>query len=154
MTPAEIREQVRRLDTTSVPEEAAAWEPLRDLGAAVVPYLAEAYPTFRKWQGRRALVYHSIRYARASDEAFQLGLQALSDKATQVRYRACALLAYSQRRDALPHLAPLRDHPDHATAADARAAIDAIARGNHHYFIDRDHTGRSFWQVNAGDTAA
>jgi hypothetical protein len=37
------------------------------------------------------------------------------------------------------------------TVEDARAAIDAIARKNHHYFVDRTHSGRSFWVVNPED---
>ena len=151
MTPAEIRERVRRLDTTSARDEEEAWVSLRDLGGSVVPYLAEAYASFRKWQGRASLVFHSTRYARTSEEAFRLGLDALSDKATVVRYRACGLLAYSLRSEALPPLEALLQHPDARTVDDATAAIDAITHANHHYFIDRSHSGRSFWEVNEGD---
>jgi hypothetical protein len=153
MTPAEIRARVARLDTTSVPEEAAAWAELRSLGVAVVPYLAEAYRAFRKAPGRAALVFHCIRHARVSDDAFRLGLEALADKATQVRYRACGLLAYALRREAVPHLTPLLQHADPHTVADAKAAIDAITQQNHHYFVDRAHTGRARWQVNEGDVS-
>jgi hypothetical protein len=151
VTPAEIRAHVGRLDTASVPQEQAAWAGLRDLGVAVVPYLAEAYGSFKKWQGRVSAVFHSIRYARVSEDAFRLGVGALSDKSTHVRHRACGLLAYSLRTDAIPHLEPLLRHADARTAADAKAAIDAIRRRNHHYFVDRDHSGRSRWQVNEGD---
>jgi hypothetical protein len=151
MTPAEIREQVRLLDTASAREESEAWERLRGLGAEVVPYLAEAYPTFRNAKGRTSLVFHCIRHARASDEAFRLGILALSDRATLVRYRACGLLAYSQRSEAVPHLRALLGHADSRTVEDAQAAIDAITSKNHHYFVDRGHTGRSFWQVHEGD---
>ena len=35
----------------------------------------------------------------------------------------------------------------------ARAAIDAITNRNHHYFVGLGHTGRSFRQVNEGDTS-
>ena len=154
MLPTEIRALVLHLDTTIARDEEETWEQLRSLGVAVVPYLLEAYRTFRKSKGRVSLVFHAIRYARTSEEAFRLGIEALSDKATLVRYRACGLLAYSQRPDAIPHLKAMLTHPDARTAEDARAAIDAISRGNHHYFVDRDHTGRSFWQVNEGDVRA
>ena len=154
MTPDEIREQVRLLDTASVPQEQEAWAHLRDLGVTVVPYLAEGYPSFRKWQGRASLVFHCIRHARRSDEAFRLGLLALSDKAAQVRFRACGLLAYSQRPEALPRLKALLDHPDPRTVADAKSAVDAITHQNHHYFVDRNHSGRAFWQVGEGDARA
>jgi hypothetical protein len=146
-----IRELVKQLDTTKSLDEERAWAQLRPLGADVVPFLAEHYVYARKWQGRASLVFHSIRYARASDAAFQLGVAALRDKATVVRYRACGLCAYSLRREAIPHLKELLIHQDRATVANAKAAIDAIRNSNHHYFIDRDHTGQSFWNVNEGD---
>lgn len=154
MSPAEIRALVVRLDTTSARVEEEIWAQLRDLGVTVVPYLLEAYRSFRKSKGRVSLVFHAIRYARTSDEAFRLGIDALSDKATLVRYRACSLLAYSQRTDAIKYLKTLLTHPDARTAEDASAAIDAISSRNHHYFVDRDHSGRSFWQVNEGDVRA
>ena len=152
MTEERIKEIVSRLETTKSLEEEAAWGELKSLGAAVVPYLAEAFPLMRKSQGRVSCVFHSIRYARTSDAAFRLGVAALSDRATLVRYRACALLAYSLRPDAIPHLRPLLEHGDDKTVADARAAIDSIEHRNHHYFVDRDHSGRSFWNVNPEDT--
>ena len=131
--------------------DAAALE-LRDFGPAVVPALAAAYETTGRWQGRAALLFHAIRYARTSDAAVALGKRALTDRATIVRYRACGLLAYSLRRDVLPDLRPLLAHADAPTRADAAAAITAIERGNHHRFIDRDGSGNSFWHVNPGDT--
>lgn len=154
MTPAEIREEVARLDTKAGRQADEAWGRLRDLGVAVVPYLAEAYRSFGKWQGRVSLVFHCIRYARVSDEAYRLGLDALSDKSTLVRYRACGLLAYSLRPAAIPHLEALLHHTDSRTIEDAKAAIDAITHRNHHYFVDRGHTGRSLWQVDEGDVRA
>ena len=97
MTPDQIRSAVARLDTARWSEEEAVWSDLRPCGQSVTPYLREAYPKFRKWQGRVSLVFHSIPYARVSEDAFQLGLAALADRATLVRYRACGLLAYSLR---------------------------------------------------------
>lgn len=153
MDSQEARDTVLKLQTESMDEHDAAWELLRPLGAAVVPYLVEAYPRFKKWRGRNALVYHATRYARSSDEAFRLGILALNDKATVVRYRACALLAYSQRREAIDLLKPLLSHSDEPTRQDAAAAIDALMRRNHHHFHDRDHTDRLFWVVNDEDRA-
>jgi hypothetical protein len=152
MDESQIRETVQRFNTTSAAEHEAAWVLLRPLGVDVVPFLAEAYPRTSKAQGRLALVYHAIRFARNSQAAFELGIHALNDKATLVRYRACSICAYSLRRDAIPHLEPLLKHPDSKTVADAKAAIDAIKRKNHHYFLDRNHSGSTFWGVNPGDT--
>jgi ABC-type thiamine transport system substrate-binding protein len=106
MTPTEIRALVLRLDTTSARDEQETWAQLRGLGVTVVPYLLEAYRTFRKSRGRVSLVK--------------------------------ALLTHSDAR----------------TVEDARAAIDAISSRNHHYFMDRGHSGRSFWQVTEGDVRA
>ena len=154
MNADEIRALVSRLDTTKASDEENAWDELRPLGVEVVPYLAEAYPRMKKWQGRVACVFHSMRYSRTSDAAYELGIAALQDRATLVRYRACGLLAYSLQREAIAHLKKLRRHTDKKTADDARAAIYAIKKQNHHFFVDRGHTGRLHWRVNEGDTAS
>lgn len=147
MDPQQIRANVAKLHTDSVVAEETAWAELRPLGIEVVPYLLEAYPQFKKWRGRLSLVFHAIRYARLSEEAYQLGLLAINDRATLVRYRACALLAYSLRKDAIEYLKPLLTHSDTRTVADAAAAIDVLKSQNHHYFRDREHSGRIFWEV-------
>ena len=154
MTPEQIRESVAKLQSSTVSGEEEAWAALRPLGIEVVPYLLEAFPRFRNWRGRTSLVYHSIRYARTSDDAFRLGVLGTHDKSTVVRYRACGLLAYSLRKDALPELRQLLSSSDKRTVEDAKAAIDAIEHQNHHLFIDRDHSGRSHWVVNEEDRDA
>ena len=151
MDPSDIRLWVTRLDTRRSLEEETAWERLRPLEEAVVPYLLEFFPTCRSREGRTALVYHAIRYARVSDAAFQLGIRALGDRSYMVRYRGCGLLAYSLRQDALPALRELLVHEDQKTVKEAEAAIDAITNRNHHFFFDRDHTGRAHWVVNPED---
>src|SRR5262245_6255061 len=120
---------------------------LRELGPAVVPYLAESYHRMRKWQGRLACVFYLIKYARSHDEAFHVGVAALQDRATLARYRACMLLANAQRPDAGPHLRQLLSHPDKKTSEDAAAAIDAIESQNPDYFVDRTHTGQIHWST-------
>ena len=148
---SEIQSLIAALDTRSSSDEEAAWEMLKPLGSEVVAHLAAFYPKAKTWQGRASLIYHSTRYARESEPAFQLGLSALQDKSTVVRYRACGLCAYSLRREALPALKSLLSHKDSKTVADAAAAIEAIERKNHHLFVDRTHSGRSFWVVNESD---
>ena len=142
-----IRELVQQFDTTSTVEIDAAWEELRELGEAVAPYLAEVYPRMRRWQGRAALLYHSTPHARTNRAVFELGLAALSDRATPVRYRACGLLAYSLNAEAIPALEQLLCRPDAKTVEDATAALDAIRHQNHHYYLDRGHTGMVRWEV-------
>jgi hypothetical protein len=153
MDDSKIRELVKNLDATSAGDQEAAWAQLRPIGVEVVPFLAEAYSSTKKAQGRVGLAFHAIRYARISQSAFELGIHALNDKATLVRYRACCICAYSLRADAIPHLKELLKHSDAKTAEDAAAAIDAIKRKNHHYFVDRSHSGMSFWIVNPEDSA-
>ncbi len=143
-----IRELVLQFNTTRFGQIEAAWEELHGLGEAAVPFLLEAYPKVKRWQGRASLVFYSIPFARTSPQAFELGLSAVHDRATIVRYRACMLLAYSLDREALPTLEQALSHPDPKTVEDARAAIDAIEHQNHHYFVDRDHTGRLHWEPN------
>jgi hypothetical protein len=132
----------------------AAWQKLKTIGSDVVPFLAEAFPMTKKWQGRVALVFHCIPHARTSTAAFDLGLLALQDKSYMVRYRACGLLAYSLQTRAIPDLRRLLGHRDHRSVEDATAAIDAIENQNHHFFVDRTHSGQSFWEVNPGDRPA
>ena len=149
-----IRQLVADLDTRRSSEEELAWARLRPLGSAVVPHLAEAYPRFRTWQGRASLLYHAIQYARTEEAAFQLGLAALRDRSFVVRYRACMLVAYSLRDEAVPLLEDLLQHPEPRTAADAGAALDAIRQQNHHLFLDRDHSGKVFLRVRPSDRTA
>ena len=149
----EIRRLVGEIAADS-PVTEAAWQVLRELGPTVAPYLLDAYPTAKRWQGRTALVFHAIRFARTSEAAYALGLRALGDKSYMVRYRACMVLAYSLRADAIPALQALLQHADARTREDAARALDAIHHQNHHYFVDRAHSGRSFWVVNETDRAA
>lgn len=151
MGETQIRTLVRQMDTADAAVLQTVWEQLRPLGETVVPYFLELYPQTKKMQGRRDMVYHTIRFARTSEAAFQLGIAALNDRSGVVRYRACSVLAYSLRRDAVPLLDPLLTHKDQKTVADAQAALDAIRHQNHHYFIDREHSGRTYWEVNKGD---
>jgi hypothetical protein len=145
MDEAAVRTYVRQLDAQRWREQHETWlEHLHPLGSSVVPYLLEFYPAARHWLTRAHLVSRATPYARTTEEAFQLGLRACSDRSTHVRYRACELLAYAQRDEALLTLERLRVHPDPRTGADAEAAIDALKSRNHHYWRDRDHSGRVF----------
>jgi hypothetical protein len=130
----------------------AAWIELRPLGFGAVAYLRDAYSGFASWEGRTALVYYATRYARISEDAIELGCMALHDRSYMVRYRACGLLAYSLRKDRLAELQELvRTEKRDLVRESAQAAIIAIRGGNHHLYVDRDRSGRSFWEVNPGD---
>jgi hypothetical protein len=151
MEQRQIRELVASLDTGHPSEQQHAWPRLRPLGADIVPYLVEFYPRARRPQARADLVCHCMPYGRQSEAAFNLGLSVLDDESYLVRYRACELPAYSLRCEALPALEGLLEHPDPRTVEDARAAVGAIRAQNHHYFIDRDHSGRARWFVGGAD---
>jgi HEAT repeat protein len=143
-----ISELVEALATEDALSAEATWLQLSPLGDLVAPFLREQYHRSRRWQGRVTLLFHATRFGRTSEAAFRLGLEALQDRSFMVRYRACGLLAYALRPEALPQLRDLLQHADPRTVEDASAAIDAIEGRNHHLFIDRDHSGRSHWIVN------
>jgi HEAT repeat protein len=147
----EIRSLVTAFDTRDNAARDAVWQQLREFGERALPFFAELFPRAKRQEVRRDIAFHCIRYARTNEAAFRIGLAAIVDRSTLVRYRGCCILAYSLRLDAIPLLQKLLSHLDARTVADARAAIDAIENGNHHYFVDREHSGRVFWKVNIGD---
>ena len=133
---------IDRLDGSGTNEEWTAATELRvKFGGALPIHLLQHYKTTNKWAARSSLLYHSTRYAKESDAAIQLALLAVKDKSKAVRYRACLLLAYSQRKDLLPLLLQMVDDVPSETKGDLMAAVDAIQSENHHYFVDRDHSG-------------
>jgi len=145
MSKDDISELIKKLDSTRFSEQETYWEEIKKLNIDIPKYFLEAYPTFKKWQGRLHLVFSCIKYARTSESAFQLGIKALSDNATLVRYRAASVLAYSLRKDAIPYLRENLNHHDNESQKDAERAIKAIMNQNHHIFMqDRADT----WIVN------
>ena len=141
MIPEAIRRNIAKLDTPDWNVNEEVWPAMKSLDVSVVPYLLEAYPTFRHWQGRVCLVHHAARFSRRSEDAFQLGMAAASDRSKRVRYSACLLLAYSLNPQALDVLRPLLSYSDRETVENARAAINSIERQNHHLFKDRSGRG-------------
>ena len=151
MDDADIRALVATLDTQSKAERDAVWQRLDPLGARALPFLGERFAQAKHLDVRREIAFHCIRHARVDQAAFEIGMLAVADRSGVVRYRGLCVLAYSLRRDALPALGKLLAHPDPKTVADARAGIDAIRSQDHHRFVDRLHSGRTFWEVNPGD---
>ncbi len=147
----QVSEAVARLDTAASEQQDLAWAKLRPLGFGVVRFMRQAFPHFRTWQGRTALVYYATRYARIADEAVELGLAATEDRSYMVRYRACGLLAYSLTPEVLPALERMGSDPRPLVAQSAHAACNAIKAQNHHLFADRSLSGRTSWIVNDGD---
>lgn len=146
MTDAErIDDLLKQLDTTSFGDHEEPWDQLRAFGANVAAPALKAYPRFRNWQGRTTLLLRLTRYARTEPAAYELGLAGCKDPSPVARVRACAVLAYSLRDDAIPALEGLLDNKDHSVREAAAAAIDAIRHKNHHYFQDRSHSGKSQW---------
>lgn len=142
-------ELLNDLDGSGSDKEFYAVNELRKLGNELPKFLLDKYRTSRKWQVRSSCVYHSIRYAKTSETAVQLGLEALADKSHAVRYRACMLLAYSLDKAILPNLKQAESNTLHEeTLIDIRAAIDAIENQNSDYFVDREHSGNITLKVN------
>jgi len=144
-----IESLIDRLDGSGSEDNWAAAQELRsELGESLPDRLLLRYPTTKRWAARTALVYHCIRYASTSTAATDLALLALADKSRAVRYRACMLLACSQRRDLVPKLQVAAERVPPDTKADLMAAIDAIESENQDYFVDRDHSGMVFLVIH------
>jgi HEAT repeat protein len=118
---------------------------------ALVPGFIAAFPKIKNSAGRNSILFWIARFTRKRPEIVDLALLALRDPAYMVRMQACGILAYSLRKDCIPHLEELLKHKNQKTRDDAAAAIDAIKHQNHHYWIDSDHTGKAFWTVNPED---
>jgi len=124
----------------------AAWTVAEPMGDDLLALLAEAFPQVSRSEGRASILRYVGRFSRESEIAFRMGITAVQDRSCAVRYDGIAILAYSLRADALPTLCSLLKHTDPRTADDARAAADAIKSRNHHFFRDRDHSGRVRWE--------
>ena len=119
----------------------------------LAPRYVEAFRLVRRYPGRMCMLFRLVSYAREDPAIVELALDALNDPSRIVRYHACAALAYSQSKRAIPALSAVLKHTDPETQRHAAAAIDAIERQNHHYFADRDHTGKVFWHPRGGPNA-
>ncbi len=145
MNEDEIFKLINKLDTTSLSEKEKYWTEIKELDLDIPYYFLKAYPTFKKWQGRVHLVFSCIKYARTNESAFELGIKALNDNATLVRYRGASILAYSLRKDAIQYLEMNLKHSDKETQKDAERAIRAIKNQNHHIFME---DRADIWIVN------
>ena len=147
MKDSNLRSVLSRLGDSNPDVNRRAIRELEKLKADLPKVLLAYYRESNAWRARVSCVFFAVPYGRLNEDAFQLGIEALKDKSRIVRYRACSLLAYSLRDRALPHLRALLSHSDQATVEDARSAIDSIEHKNHHWFMDREHTGRLKWTV-------
>lgn len=121
---------------------------------ALVPSLERIFPQIRRYGGRMNILFRLISYSRDRPSVVALARKAFDDKSRIIRHHACAALAYALDKNSVPALEKLLNHSDAQTRNHAEAAIDAIQSGNHHYFVDRKHTGKSFWhpgQYSVGD---
>jgi hypothetical protein len=139
---ADIERLLDQLDGGGSEREWSAAIELRSrLGNTLPDRLLPRYRLAKKWSARSSHVYHAVRYASDSSAAIELALLALHDKAKVVRYRACMLLACSQKTELLPLLHDMVAGVPEDTKADLMAAIDAIEYQKVDYFVDRDHSG-------------
>jgi hypothetical protein len=140
-----VKTLVEAFSVSRRPEIDAAWEVAHSMGDDLLVLLAEAFPQIRKSAGRASITRYVGKFSRENEVVFGMGIVAVQDRSYAVRHYGCALLAYSLRNEALPTLSVLLNHSDHYTIADARAAIDAIKRKNHYFFMDRDYSGKIRW---------
>lgn len=140
---------LNKLDGSGSERELGAVAELREMDIDLPALLLEKYRISKRWQIRSSCVYHSIRYARSSRAAVELGIEALLDESKIVRYRACMLLAYSLCIDGLSYLKQIKERTSCLeTIANTEAAIDSIENNNSNYFVDREHSGKILLRVN------
>ena len=118
---------------------------------AWIPYYLEALPKIRNANGRMHILFWLRSLARKDSRVVGAAIERLNDKSAVVRMYACEILAYSLREDAIASLEELLHHPSARTRDEAAAAIDAIRHKNHHYYLDRTHSGSTFWVLNPED---
>jgi hypothetical protein len=141
-----IQELLKRFDTDDRELQERIWAELPE-GADAMPHLLAAYPHTRRMEARISMMYQATFHARVSEAAFQLGTLGCSDRSLFVRDRACGVLAYSLRRDALPFIRPLLRDGDPLVRDGAEGAVRAIKAQNHNlYWGDRAN-----WVVNPED---
>ncbi len=128
MNAANVRAMLRESDTSDMNEVWDCWRSLalRPLDSEALGLVAQAYAETKHWQARVAQLYYTTGFARTYPESLELALTALDDRSLQVRYRACAFLAYSQRKSAIRRLKQVAQSGEHKTRPYARAAISAI----------------------------
>ncbi len=136
---------VRRLDMEKGSE--AVREELVAYHDHALPVMLDMLPNLRSWQARNAVIYTAIKFSRRFAESRTMGVLGLGDKSVRVRQTACALAAFSLNDCFLEHLKRLIETHDDVSAVDAHAALSAIRGQNHHLFLDRNGSGRVFWNV-------
>jgi len=146
----DLSEILKNIDGSGSDQEYKAIIELKKMNENLPILLLKKYKEAKKWGERAACVYHSISYARDFPEALQLGIIALTDKSKVVVYRACMLLAYSLKREALFALQNTKENiTNEDILKDINAAIDAIENQNSNFFVDRDHSGKISLKIPA-----
>lgn len=139
-----------QIDGTRSETDRAAIKRLKSLalGAELPTYLRQKYHKETKKNARMACLLLSLQYARDSEEAYKLGIDALDDRYKDVVGLAGCLLAISLRKEALPVLSRFAEEAKVEECKDyALRAIDAIEHQNSHYYLDVEHTGKAFLRV-------
>lgn len=114
------------LDGRAPGRELKAIAKLEELGISIPNLLMKRYKVSRRWSDRALCVSHCMAYSKSNEDAYQLGIAALQDKSRTVRRKACMLLSFAQRQEAIKHLEKLLS--DEALKGDALAAIDALSK--------------------------
>src|SRR5918999_5138091 len=113
-----------RFDSADAADREREWQEFPP-GADAMPLFLEAFPRMRRMEARTSMLYEATFFARVSEAAFRLGVLGCRDRSKYVRDRACGVLAYSLRRDALPALRPLLRDPDPLVRQGAEGAVHA-----------------------------
>ncbi len=119
----DIAALLKKTDTNDRAQIYLTWNELGAYRQEIVPHVARAFAETKEARGRESQLYYVTQYARFDDHAIDLGLTALRDRKKEVRYRACGLLAHSQRRDAEPALEAIERGPSREAAQRALRSL-------------------------------
>lgn len=144
-----VSSQLRAADSADWDQVWDSWRcgPLRPLAAEDLPQVIAAYNETKHWQARAAQLYYVTGFARTRNEVLRFAYHALNDKSIAVRYRACAIFAFSRRRRWIPKLQQALETADRKTAPYLSAAIETIESKSLESFRTLDTPRRNLYHL-------
>lgn len=134
MTPDQIDEFFRLMEnTTSNKRDSIRSIFLERLGDQIIEYCEKYYDKSAKADFRYDLLRFITRYARTSQKAKELAINALNDKSKKVRQSAIGVIAYSLDESLISFLQDKKNSLK-GNETDIDNAINAIKKKNHNLY--------------------
>jgi hypothetical protein len=133
-------------DGPRVWQEEALRRALVDAGEDFYDYIVRTFPHTKPASVRAAILSYLFGDSRHDRRVIDIAALALNDRSRNVRFNAYALLAYSGRSECISMLRLARANADTTDCIDIDAAMVALEKGNHTFFLDRRQLGRTKWE--------